>query len=291
MRRYALFFLMFLPGAYFSQIFNPYLEVFGEYPFFNQRFIAQNNIFQLSCKVLYKKSGDIIRSKGESESYFFDRNGRLTHFYKLISWENGLDTLHYFYGYNPDTLIAIYYTYDKGFNKKTFVYDKDKKCIAIQYSRIANQTADLLEVNFGNETFLTEEKLEYVYQDGKVVKRVYINNFGLPFKEEIVEYDDHGYVVRHEFTYVTSGQREVIYYEYDNYGWIKSKTCYYPSENKTEKKLYYHDALGNLLKIEYFENDNMTHVEEFLYDKNTYIIRATIKKRLTDEFITIRKFD
>lgn len=277
-----------------GQIFNPYQEIFGEYPFFNEKFIARNHIPSLKASVMYKKRNDLIRTSQEEEAYFFDSNGKMVRRYWLVNNGHSFDTLQYYYYYAHDTLSAITYTYDGGYHRKDFFYDSKHRLIKIQYSRIENKYPNLSMLLEGTSTFLAEETYEYVYADSLFQKRIIKNSYLRPFKEEIFEYDKNGFLMRKEEIFLIGGQRTETFYKYDKNGWIQEKKVQQRNESsdiRTEVWNYHYDNIGNIQKIEYSLNGTLMTLTEFLYNKDTYCIKAVISKRVEDEFLTIRKFE
>ncbi len=86
------------------------------------------------------------------------------------------------------------------------------------YVRIENLGTDRYNLVPGKVTAISDEHYRYETVNDSVYKRIYTNDLGLPFREQVFSKDKLGYLLSIEDRYLISNRRSRITFRYDEKG-------------------------------------------------------------------------
>lgn len=262
---------------------NRYGSAFTDKPFFNTDFIRSNKVHKLNGKFTYKKPGDMMRETQYKYVYEFDSMGRLSSSFETRKDDGTLDTTWNVYLYNQENLLIEHKRGDgKGFTSTGYEYDEKGNQTKESYIR---EYVDSL----GNaqRTVLNSESMKYEYYDLQVKKTVY-NNYDLPYKYELIKYNELGYLVEREERLIMTMSVTTIKYTYNDKGYIASISSFDGSNTiPTEENLYIYDDFGNLLEKHLYRNGVFTTEFEMIYNDKSKLLSYVLTRDVATNFIMI----
>jgi hypothetical protein len=262
---------------------NRYGSAFTDKPFFNVDFIRENKVHKLNGKFTYKKPGDMMRETQYMYVYEFDSLGRLSSSFETRKDDGTIDTTWNVYLYNPENLLIEHKRGDgKGFTSTGYEYDEKGNQTKESYIR---EYVDSL----GNaqRTVLNSESMKYEYYDLQVKKTVY-NNYDLPYKYELIKYNELGYLVEREERLIMTMSVTTIKYTYNDKGYIASISSFEGAKTiPTEEFLYIYDDFGNLLEKHQYRNGVFTTEFEMIYNEKSKLLSYVLTRDVATNFIMI----
>ncbi len=262
---------------------NRYGSAFTDKPFFNVDFIHENKVHKLNGKFTYKKPGDMMRETQYMYVYEFDSLGRLSSSFETRKDDGTIDTTWNVYLYNPENLLIEHKRGDgKGFTSTGYEYDEKGNQTKESYIR---EYVDSL----GNaqRTVLNSESMKYEYYDLQVKKTVY-NNYDLPYKYELIKYNELGYLVEREERLIMTMSVTTIKYTYNDKGYIASISSFEGAKTiPTEEFLYIYDDFGNLLEKHQYRNGVFTTEFEMIYNEKSKLLSYVLTRDVATNFIMI----
>jgi hypothetical protein len=282
--RYALFFFLVLSNVVFGQMLdNRYGTAFTDKPFFNVDFIRENKVHKLNGKFTYKKPGDMMRETQYMYVYEFDSLGRLNTSFETRKDDGTVDTTWNVYVYNETNQLIEHKRGDgKGFTSTGYEYDEKGNQTKESYIR---EYIDSLGI--AQRTVLNSETMKYEYYDLQVKKTVY-NNYELPYKYEIIKYNELGYLVEREERLIMTMSITTIKYTYNDRGYIASISSFEGSNMiPTEEFLYIYDDYGNLLEKHLYRNGVFTTEFVMIYNEKSKLLSYVLTRDVATNFIMI----
>lgn len=274
-----------------AQILGINKPLFSDLPFFNTRFIKQNNIKAIKGSISSKKVRDIIRSKGLDYHYQFGEDGKLKT--QLSShFSNGLkDTATHHFTYDSLGRIAIKRASDlNGYCSYHYNYDHLNNIITQSYCRDENKFDSKAKFELKKQYVITTDSFNYQKLSDTQSQKIFYNDYGIKFKTQTNYYDSLGYLIEEYTKFIIGNNKEKTTYEYDEIGRIHLKHTYTNiSKNERNTEDYSYDEIGNVLDIKYYQNDKHTSTKQFLYDKNM-LLSAMIIQDMETEFLRIIKY-
>lgn len=262
---------------------NRYGSAFTDKPFFNSDFIRSNKVHKLNGKFTYKKPGDMMRETQYKYVYEFDSLGRLRSSFETRKDDGTIDTTWNVYLYNQENRLIEHKRGDgKGFTSTGYEYDEKGNQTKESYIR---EYVDSL----GNaqRTVLNSESMKYEYYDLQVKKTVY-NNYDLPYKYELIKYNELGYLVEREERLIMTMSVTTIKYTYNDKGYIASISSFEGANIiPTEEYLYIYDDFGNLLEKHLYRNGVFTTEFEMIYNEKSKLLSYVLTRDVATNFIMI----
>lgn len=170
----------------------------------------------------------------------------------------------------------------KGFTATSYEYDEKGNQTKESYIR------EYVDSN-GNaqRTVLNSESIRYEYYDLQVKKTVY-NNYDLPYKYELIKYNELGYLVEREERLIMTMSVTTVKYTYNDKGYIAS-ISYFEGANTipTEEYLYVYDDFGNLLEKHQYRNGVFTTEFEMIYNEKSKLLSYVLTRDVATNFIMI----
>ncbi|GAB4258987.1 MAG: hypothetical protein Kow0079_16180 [Vicingaceae bacterium] len=278
-----------------AQIFSLNTPLFDETPFFNTSIIKKNNIKLIVGKIATKKPNDIIRTRGLDEQFYFDINGNLvTQITTFFTPNNVKDSSAINYQYDAkNRLLTIRKSDNYGYYSNNFSYDEEGNVIAITYCRDENKLNKKNEFILDKQFVISSETYTYEKLTPYQLKKVVYNSNQKPYKQIMHYYDSLGYLVQTAEKYLLGNNKTTTIYHYDENGRLieKSITIRQMGNTNSKKETYSYDEFGNILEINMFENEQHKTITQFLYDKNTYLLKAQLIKNVETELIKIIQYD
>lgn len=288
MRSVILLLLFTIPGLFAGaqMLSNELGEAFTDTPFFNTDFIARNHIHRLKGEFIYKKQGEMMQPTTFYYVYEFDSLGRLVLKYETRTDDGTRDTTFMQYAYSGDELAALT-TFDRE-GKTSYRYTLDDGNHRVAESIVRTFYADSLHPS--REIVLNKETMTWQLADRQAKKTVY-NSYGLPYKEVFYYYDERGYLSSREEFLMTTSERTIYTYEYNEKGYLAAlKRKKAGSDSYEEELRFRYDEYGNLIEKHLYKEGIFTTDTQFLYNEKSRLLNAILIREVKTNFILILRF-
>lgn len=267
-------------------------EAFTDQPFFNDDIIRRNGIASISGNFTTKKVGDVMRDTKLERKYYFDREGRLIKAHETIQAETGKDTLVTYWEYDGrGNLVVIRKADQYGFYATHFEYDEKNRVVREEFRRNLNQNKNRIGFLLSEEYVVTFETSRYENYEGQE-KRIFINSYDYPYKEEITYFDEDGVITeRMDRLKRTSGIKRTRYV-YNEKGLLDSLVIVSNQTGSAERTFTYeYDQYGNLLSKQYYNNSIHQTDYQIIYHRETSLVNYILTREVITNFITVLKLN
>ncbi len=260
---------------------------------FNPKFIQRNNISAIIGQRMVKRDGEPMRERNEKYLYRFNSAGLPVYSNNSFGQPGtGRDTASTTYTYDTAGRIMRRLRNDLSGH---FAYENeldDKgRIVRETYTRIENLGTDRYALIPGTITEISDEHFRYETLSDSVMRKVYINNHDLPFREQLFLTDGLGYLRSIEDRYIISNRRSKVTFTYDEKGRLAERVEQ-PDLGKpdTVKRVWRYDIAGNVIEGELWHNDRQQERDEYLYDEHTMELKARLTKDLNFGVIHVVRF-
>lgn len=258
----------------------------------NEKFIARNSIAEITGKLSAKRDGEPIIPQRERYLYKFDLFGRTI--YSNTSFGRpgtGSDTASVHFEYDSSGRIIRKMRTDlNGHFEYNMERDSLHRVIRNTYSRIQNLNTDRYLLKPGEITEIYDERFSYQRSGSDLLKRIHLNDQGLPYREDLFRYNENGYLIEVENVYLISRKRTSEQFAYDNRGRLTQRILHSNRNKKPTRNVFTYDSVGNLVKREVWSGEIKTTKEEFLYNTDTALLSARLTQDVQTGVIRIVKF-
>lgn len=282
-------------GALSAQILDVYQgKLYENECQFNQRFIRDNKIKTITGKISVKKDLQPITSKGLIVQYAFDREGKLIEHIKTMSLRGGrIDTTQSSFSYSQNNQLvqkALFYV--KAYDAHRFEYNDDNTIKTESIVRGANSNQYKFGFDKGTETIVKQERFEWSELNDSTKKVVYYNSADRPYKERLIINNALGQKQSENTTYFLTKKRNLVTYKYDDEGRLIKIIDYSNlGGQKTLTYTYEYDTYGNLNQSKIYTNGKLSYTQEFLYDPQTFMLKAQLSKDESARSIKIIQYE
>jgi hypothetical protein len=260
---------------------------------FNPLFIQRNGITAIIGEQLVKREGEPMLPKTGKYLYRFNSAGLPV--YTNNSFGNpgsGRDTASTTYTYDTAGRIMRRLRNDLSGH---FAYenklDDQGRIVSETYTRVENLGTDRYNLIPGQVTEISDEHFRYETVSDSITRKLYSNNHGLPFREQLYIKDGMGYLKRIEDRYLISNRRSRISFAYDEKGRLAERIEQPDVDQpRTLRRVWRYDAAGNVLESELWHDDRQVDREEYLYDERTMQLTARLTKDLASGVIHVVRF-
>lgn len=312
--------LLLFTSQVYAQLFVPVTDDPFAVPIrFNADSVGKHRIRSVTSAYQYKPDGRIIEDKGVREYFEFDREGRLSFYWRTRV--RGMETrpiehgevhrngkkikdgwTEYKYTYAYDTAF-IYTFYDslsrvstrrycEGMFYHTWYYTYNEQGLVVSQTHCRETNAGPSHRNFklGVQTVISREDFSYEVYSSTQMKQLCLNDVGKVYKETMMTLDREGRVVESREAYTAGGIRIITTYAYDDLGrmssWSYSSNAGDPIVELTQ---YAYDSLGRIESVKRYKNSVLKDEFSYLYEGNVTMSYAYINRRHIELGIDIIK--
>lgn len=262
-------------------------------PHFNEQFIARNNIAAIHGELMLKRENEPMRTQKEKYLYRFDEQGRMI--YRNSSFGqpgSGRDTAQVFFHYDHNGNVRTRSRNDLN-GHFAFEVERDEKGRAVRetYTRIENLSSDRYALVPGKTTEISDEHFTYHQVSDTVLKKVYINGLGLPFREQRFISNSTGYLRVIEDLYLISNRRSRIEFHYDENGRLAERVDQPDlARDRKTNRYWRYDKAGNVIEGELWHDGVQIEREEYMYEESTMMLKARLTKNIETSAINVVRF-
>ena len=260
---------------------------------FNERFIARNRVTDITGERMIKRDGQPMRTEPARYLYRFDEAGRMTYANNSFGTPgSGRDTTSTTYTYDSEGRVNDRLKNDlAGHFRYRIEYGPDGRPARETYVRIENLGPDRYQLVPGATTEISDEHFRYNTISDTCWRKTYFNYLDLPYREETFTKNKLGYVTSIEDRYLISERRSRITFTYDEQGRLASRTDQRDvTKADTVKRTWTYDTAGNVLTMELWHGDRQKHREEFMYEEQTMLLKARLRKDMETGNIHVIKY-
>jgi hypothetical protein len=288
----VLFTALFAFASGQTLVVSPTLEE-PDMPQFNAAFIARNGIQAIKGTRMVKRDGQPMRDESEQHYFRFDAQGRTAYSnHSQGKPGSGRDTTSQTWSYDAQGLPTQRLHSDAG-GDFAYVWEHDSigRVVRETYRRIARTVDSAARVVPGTAFEISDERFVYVTVNDSTWRKRYSNYLGLPYREQTFTYDHRGYLLRVEDRYLITERRSRITFTYNDRGQLATRVEQPDlSLPGLTRHTWLFDSVGNVVAGELWRNDRQVHREEFLYDANTMVLTARIRKDISTGNIHVIKY-
>jgi len=276
-----------LSAGYAQVLDNSRGEAFSNKPFFNKIFIANNKIKSIKGQFNYKKSGKAMYPTNYYYVYNFDQKGNLTSTFETKKDNNTIDTVWNEYVYNKKGILVEHKQGTR--TGKAIVHylmdEKDELVGEEYYTESIDENGKKIKLLINAEKFIYENA-------EKTQKKTVCNNYDLPYKIQVVRYDDHGYMIEQEERFLRTSNFNKKTYQYNDKGWLQTITTYQKGSNlPNEEEHYRYDEYGNLIEKHLYKKQEFITDTQIVYNEKSKLMTAVIIRDVKTDFIMVIRFD
>ncbi len=282
MKAAACFIAMILPVvAAAQQLLVPVGAEVQEELVFNPAFMARNGVRSISGTQMVKREGQPMRERNEKHLYRFDEQGRII--YSNTSFGHpgsGRDTASVGFFYDPKGRLIQRLRNDlSGHFAYEITCDTLGRTTRMTYVRIENTGSDRYHLVPGVRTVISDEEHRYTAINDTAWTCTYLNELGLPYREQVFQRDRWGYLRTIDDRYIITGRRGRITFRYDEKGRpverIEQADLHLPN---LFKHTWRYDGAGNVLEHDLWHDDRLKDHDEYLYEEGSMLLKACITK-------------
>lgn len=248
---------------------------------FNAAYIRRQGIRSISGKQMVKREGRPMQDKSEKHLYRFDGEGRLI--YSNTSFGrpgSGMDTASIGYFYDAKGRLVQRLRNDlSGHFAYEITCDSLGRTVRQAYVRIENLGPDRYHLVPGNRTVISDEQMQWRQVNDTAWACTWLNELGLPYREQVHQWDRLGYLRAIDDRYLVTGRRGRITFHYDEKGRLAERLDRPDlARPGADKSTWRYDAVGNVVYAERWHDDRLRSHDEYLYDEETMWLKALLTK-------------
>ena len=260
---------------------------------FNEALIRRNGIAGIIGQMSVKRDGQPMRQRDERTMYRFDAGGRLAREIRSFGHPgSGLDT------------VSSFITYDSGGHQVEELrcdlhgwfalrdsLDAKGRSVRRTHVRIADRESGRYELQPGPETIISDERSVHSQVNDTCMRRTWLNERGLPYREEEHRHDRLGYLRSIEHHNLITGRRGTILFRYDEKGRLAERVerpDLAHGDNLRHDLRY--DAAGNVTSCDVWRNGQQTLHAEYLYEEGSLLLKAIISKDMETGLIHVMRY-
>jgi hypothetical protein len=281
---------VFTSGLLSAQMIDNRLgNAFKQEMYFSQQFIWMNKVKSVTGIVSVKRPNRPIDTKPDMVVYRFNQVGLLERIDKVSSIADLVDSLTIIYKRNDLGEVELKSeSGTKGFFMTKFNYDSNGRIVRLDYSKATNVSLEKNKLEPGEVVTINSETYTWHDAGNGSWRRSNFNNYGLQYSNMTIKRNELGYITEEVEELIMSGRTTTRNYSYNEHGWVSSIEITNNLNPVKKKERFLYDALGNLLKLEYLEDDAMVREIEVLYTP-TMLVEAILDHDLKSHDIVITK--
>jgi YD repeat-containing protein len=289
--KYILISTLFLLLSYEGEaqlLLNQEGEAFTDQPFFNADMIRSNHIKTIEGNYSTKKPGEVIHESTDWVRYRFDENGQLIESLDIRTVNKKKDTvLHQFFYDRQGALSAQRKSENGGYTKLVYDYDSLHRIRELNtYREVYNY-----RTNEVSQSILINTEYYQYSMLGNIQTRTKLNNYHLPYLDEISRYNQDGYLIERKFLYHMSGIEHHMEYGYDAHGLLSLKAHFNEKDDVADEEWKYrYDAYGNVMEAHFYRYGQFQKDLQVIFDTKTQLLGSTIMRDVSTNFLLILRF-
>lgn len=239
---------------------------------FDQEFILRNGIKEIRVDYSKKIPGRPIEALPDQDVMRYDSRGRILSKTSIRSTRLGIDTLWNEWVYSGELLFAELKKDALGVYRQEIIRNAEGELAG--YKR------------YRNDVLVNEEQYRYAVIGDTLVQQTFINADGLAYKTLTTRKFSDGRLAEQREQFSFTGRVCRLLHDYNEQGWVSE--CIREDEQGKERTVYEYSALGEIMKVSYYNGNEMSYGLEILYENG--LPDAWIRQELSTNHLRIGKF-
>jgi YD repeat-containing protein len=260
---------------------------------FNPLFVQRNNIATIIGQRMVKRDGEPMRERNEKYLYRFNPSGLPVYSNNSFGRPGtGHDTASTTYTYDTAGRIRRRLRNDlNGHYAYDVELDDQGRAIRETYTRVENLGTDRYDLIPGKVTEISDEHFRYEAVNDSTSRKLFTNNHGLPFREQVFVKNKLGYLKSIEDRYLISNRRSRVTFRYDEKGRLTERVEQSDLDKaNTTKRTWQYDQAGNVITGFLWHDERQIERDEYLYNDHTMELTARLTKDLASGVIHVVRF-
>lgn len=265
-------------------------NAFREEIFFSQQFLWLNKIKTITGVTSIKRTNRPIEQRPDMVVYHFNEVGLLQQMDKVSSVFNLVDSMSIRYRRND--IGDVYQKEEsgsRGYFTTNYNYDENGKLIRVDYGTAENISGEKGKLIPGQMITINSESFAWRDQQNGITGKSVYNNYGLHYSNWTISKNPAGFIETETEELIMSGKTTTRTYTYNEHGWVSAIQTRDNMSSAVKSQTFIYDQLGNLTKVNYFEDKTMVREIEILYT-STMLVEAFLDHDLQSHDIIITKF-
>lgn len=248
---------------------------------FNPTFIARNRIAAILGESMLKPDGRPMSTDPTRVLYRFDTTGLTVYANNSFGRPGtGRDTTSTTYTFDAEgrEIERMRNDLSGHFSLRT-AYDSAGRPVRETYCRIENLGSDRYDFVRGAAIEISDERFTYSALNDTMSRKTYLNNLGLPYREQTFTHDRRGYLLMLEDRYLISERRARVRFAYDERGRLQERIDQRDiTRPDTVRRTWVYDQAGNAISGDTWHGERLRHHEEYLYEEGSMMLKARLRK-------------
>jgi hypothetical protein len=159
------------------------------------------------------------------------------------------------------------------------------------YARVANLGTDRYTLIPGEVTAISDEHYRHEQVNDSTTKQLFVNELGLPYREQLRMQDRLGYLRTIEDRYLISNRTSRITFRYDEQGRLAERVEQPDiSQARTLRRTWTYDLAGNVRSGTLWHDDKQVQQDEYVYEDSTLLLRGRLTKDMQSGIIHVVRY-
>ena len=258
---------------------------------FDPTFIARNRVKSITGQAQVKRENEPMRPRNERTVHLFTRDGKAS--YTNTSFGRpgtGLDTASVTHTHDEAGHLRETLRNDlNGFYTLRYEVDGDGQVVRETHARITNNGPDRYHFAPGAITVISDERYTWTRPNDTTQLRTFLNDRGLPYREQTCTKDRLGYLRSIQDRFLISGRRGSFTFDYDEKGRLRERTERMDGGEVT-RHVWTYDRNGTLASCDLWRSGARIKHMEYLYEEGTLLLKAVLTQDMGTGLIHVVKY-
>lgn len=225
--------------------------------------IKARKMQRVTVNVVIKRDGRRLQETGRKRVYHFSPDGGLSWIYE-VPFEGSTDSTLIFFYHNQDSTFLIKRKTEKGrFNTTYIKLDTLQRPVQLIQCLETSENESFRDFKPANQQVLSKEQIQYSYNGPGQIRKKYMNDDGVVYKEGIL-YSTLHRPDKEEISFVATGTRVVHSYDYDEKGQMQAYHYFTDAMGRYTETLQFTYENGRLSGQKLLKN-NVPQEERFFF--------------------------
>jgi hypothetical protein len=244
--------------------------------------IIARKMQRITVKMVIKRDGRRLQETGRKRVYHFSKEGQLSWIYE-IPFEGSTDSTLIFFYRNQDSTFMVKRKTEQGrFNSTYLKLDSLQRPLKIIHCIETSENESYRDFKPANQQVLSKEQIRYTYNGPGQLRKKYLNDDGVVYKEGIL-YSTLHKPDKEEISFVATGTRVVHSYNYDAKGNLSAYNYFTDAMGAYTETLQF-TYENNRLSGQKFLKNNLPQEERFFFYNNISGLPESMLVRKTSQY-------
>ena len=244
--------------------------------------IVARKMKRVTVNVVVKRDGKRLQETGRKRVYHFTKEGALSWIYEVPFEGSSDSTLIFFYRTADSTYLVKRKTEQGRFNSTYLKLDSLQRPIQVIHCLETSENESYRDFKPANQQVLSKEQIQYTYNGPGQMRKKYLNDDGVVYKEGIL-YSTLHRPDKEEISFVATGTRVVHSYTYDPSGQLSNYQYFTDAMGQYTENLQFTYENKRLSGQKFLKN-NVPQEERFFFYNNISGLPESLLIRKTSQY-------